>query len=61
MNPVQPWVPDTRHPDFAQECQRQSLRAAQADSGDAVLPSFMHAALGRCQGGHSGEKCEARR
>ncbi|HQQ70515.1 MAG TPA: antitoxin MazE family protein [Alicycliphilus sp.] len=45
LRPVQLWVPDTRRPDFAQECQRQCLLAAQADSADAALPSFMDAAL----------------
>ncbi|MBS0466255.1 MAG: antitoxin MazE family protein [Proteobacteria bacterium] len=45
LRPVQLWVPDTRRPDFAQECQRQSLLAAQADRGDMELPHFMDAAL----------------
>jgi hypothetical protein len=25
LRPVQIWVPDTRRPDFAEECRRQSL------------------------------------
>ena len=33
---VQLWVPDTRRPDFAAECQRQSRLVAQADM-DAAL------------------------
>ena len=45
LRPVQLWVPDTRRPDFAQECQRQSLLAAQADSADVAMQSFMDAAL----------------
>jgi hypothetical protein len=35
LRPVQIWVPDTRHPDFAAECRRQCLLVAQADSADA--------------------------
>jgi len=45
LRPIQLWVPDTRRPGFAQECQRQSLLAAQADSADADLPSLVDAAL----------------
>lgn len=29
LRPVQIWVPDTRRPDFAEECRRQCLLAAQ--------------------------------
>ncbi|MBV2235550.1 MAG: antitoxin MazE family protein [Sterolibacterium sp.] len=50
LRPVQLWVPDTRRPDFAQECQRQSLLAAQADSADIATQSFMDAALADVQG-----------
>ncbi|ODS93252.1 MAG: hypothetical protein ABS45_03400 [Comamonas sp. SCN 65-56] len=50
LRPVQLWVPDTRRPDFAQECQRQSLLAAQADSADVAMQSFMDAALADVQG-----------
>lgn len=35
LRPVQIWVPDTRHPDFAAECRRQCLHVAQADGADA--------------------------
>ncbi|MBP7606245.1 MAG: antitoxin MazE family protein [Giesbergeria sp.] len=45
LRPVQIWVPDTRRPDFAAECRRQSLLAAQADSADASLQRFMDEAL----------------
>lgn len=45
LRPVQLWVPDTRRPDFAQECQRQSLLVAQADHGDVELQQFMDSAL----------------
>ena len=40
---IQLWVPDTRHPGFAQECRRQCLLAGQADSANAALP-FMDTA-----------------
>lgn len=45
LRPVQIWVPDTRRPDFAAECRRQSLLAAKADSADTDLQRFMDAAL----------------
>lgn len=45
LRPVQIWVPDTRRPDFAQECRRQSLMVAAADASDAGIESFMDAAL----------------
>jgi len=50
LRPVQLWVPDTRRPDFAQECQRQSLLAAQADAADKSLRTFMDAALAELDG-----------
>ena len=36
LRPVQIWVPDTRRPDFAQECRRQSGLAAKADAAEAA-------------------------
>lgn len=39
LRPVQIWVPDTRRPDFAAECRRQSRLAAQAD---ATTPDLQH-------------------
>lgn len=39
---VQIWVPDTRPPDFAEECRRQCLLIAQADM---ALQQFMDQAL----------------
>ena len=45
LRPVQLWVPDTRRPDFAEECQRQSLLAAQAAKLDKDLSPLMGAAL----------------
>lgn len=47
---VQIWVPDTRRPDFAQECRRQSLLAAQADMGDTDMQHFMNDALADLDG-----------
>lgn len=45
LRPVQIWVPDTRRPDFAAECRRQSRVAAQADMADADMLDFMDASL----------------
>lgn len=50
LRPVQIWVPDTRRPDFAQECRRQSLLAAQADQADTSIGPFMDAALAETEG-----------
>ncbi|MDR2508420.1 MAG: antitoxin MazE family protein [Candidatus Accumulibacter sp.] len=41
---VQLWVPDTRRPDFAEECRRQCRIATQADNADNIQ-SFMDEAL----------------
>ena len=45
LRPVQIWVPDTRRPDFAEECRRQSRLAAQADMADTDMLHFMDEAL----------------
>lgn len=45
LRPVQIWVPDTRRPDFAEECRRQCLLAAQADMADTEMQHFMDEAL----------------
>ena len=45
LRPIQIWVPDTRRPGFAEECRRQSLLVAAADSADPDLDAFMDAAL----------------
>jgi len=45
LRPVQIWVPDTRRPDFAEECRRQSRIVAEADMVDADLLHFMDEAL----------------
>lgn len=50
LRPVQIWVPDTRRPDFAEECRRQSRLAAQADMADTDLLHFMDAVLADVDG-----------
>ncbi|WP_293225312.1 antitoxin MazE family protein [Ottowia sp.] len=50
LRPVQIWVPDTRRPDFADECRRQSLLVAQAELDDAELQRFMDEALADLDG-----------
>lgn len=47
---VQIWVPDTRRPNFAEECRRQSRLVAQADSDDAEMQQFMDEALADVDG-----------
>jgi len=50
LRPVQIWVPDTRRPDFAEECLRQSRLVAQADQKDQDLHDLMDAALADIDG-----------
>jgi hypothetical protein len=50
LRPVQIWVPDTRRPDFAQECRRQCRLVAQAASADTSMQSFMDEALSDLEG-----------
>ena len=50
LRPVQIWVPDTRRPNFAAECRRQSRLAAQADKADEGLQHFMDQALADIDG-----------
>jgi len=50
LRPVQIWVPDTRRPDFADECRRQSRLAAQADLTDADVRQLMDEALADMDG-----------
>ncbi|WP_232493668.1 antitoxin MazE family protein [Novosphingobium kaempferiae] len=45
LRPIQIWVPDTRRPGFAEECRRQALAVAAADTTDADLDDFLDAAL----------------
>lgn len=50
LRPVQIWVPDTRRPDFAAECQRQSRLVSQADKADAEMMEFMDEVLSDADG-----------
>ncbi len=50
LRPVQIWVPDTRRPDFAAECKRQSHLASQADMADPDLLGFVNEALSDLEG-----------
>ena len=50
LRPVQIWVPDTRRPDFAEECRRQSRLAAQADMPDTDMQHFLDETLADMDG-----------
>ena len=50
LRPVQIRVPDTRRPDSAEECRRQSRLAAQADKAEADMLHFMDEALTEVDG-----------
>ena len=50
LRPVQIWVPDTRRPEFAEECSRQCRLAAQADRADTDMQHFMDEVLGDMDG-----------
>lgn len=50
LRPVQIWVPDTRRPNFAEECRRQSLLAAESDKADKEMQGFMDEALADVDG-----------
>jgi len=50
LRPVQIWVPETRRPDFAQECRRQSLLVAQADSADTAMQQLMDESAAEVEG-----------
>lgn len=45
LRPVQIWVPDTRRPDFLEQCRRQSLLTARADRAEDSLFRFLDEAL----------------
>lgn len=47
---VQLWVPDTRRPDFAAECKRQSMLIAQAEQSPSELDDWMDEALANIDG-----------
>jgi hypothetical protein len=50
LRPVQIWVPDTRRPEFAAECRRQSVLVAEADRSDMGLHQFMDEAIADLDG-----------
>ena len=50
LRPVQIWVPDTRRPNFAEECRRQSRLVAHADRADGEMQHFMDEALADVDG-----------
>jgi len=50
LRPIQLWVPDTRRPEFADECRRQSKLAAQTDIADTELLAFMDNVLADVEG-----------
>ena len=50
LRPVQIWVPDTRRPDFAAQCTRQSKLASEADKADAEMLDFMEVVLSDVDG-----------
>ncbi|MGH8820446.1 MAG: antitoxin MazE family protein [Rhodoferax sp.] len=50
LRPIQIWVPDTRRPDFAAECRRQSLLVSQADTADTDLFNLMEDTLSDVDG-----------
>ncbi len=50
LRPVQIWVPDTRRPDFAAECRRQSRLVAQTDLAESDMQRFIEDALPDLEG-----------
>ena len=50
LRPVQIWVPDTRRPDFAEECRRQSQLVAQSDLSDLGMDRLMDEVLADLDG-----------
>ena len=50
LRPLQIWVPDTRSPEFAGECVRQSKLAAISDNNDKDMMAFMDEALADVDG-----------
>lgn len=45
LRPVQLWLPDTRAPGFAEECRRQALLVAEAETRNGDLAGFLDAVL----------------
>lgn len=50
LRPVQIWVPDTRRPDFAEECRRQCRLVAEVDTADTDLQHLTDEALANVDG-----------
>jgi hypothetical protein len=50
LRPVQLWVPDTRRPDFEEECRQQSLLVAKVDQSEIELQRLMDAAALEIEG-----------
>lgn len=50
LRPVQICVPDTRRPDFAEECRRQTQRIARADAADPDIQHLVDHALDDIEG-----------
>lgn len=50
LRPVQIWVPDTRLPNFAKECLRQSKLVSKADAQDLEMQQFMDVVLSDVDG-----------
>lgn len=54
LRPIQLWVPDTRNPEFAEECRRQSLLIAKDPQEKEILDWIEKAAEGTDWGGWKG-------
>jgi hypothetical protein len=51
LRPVQVWVPDTRSPEFAEACRRQSRAIAASDpAGDELLHLAEQIVIGQADG-----------
>ena len=50
LRPIQIWVPDTRRPDFADECRRQCHLVSEADAADEGLARLIDEALTEVDG-----------
>lgn len=50
LRPIQIWIPDTRHPNFVEECRRQSRLVAQSDKAHTAMQHFMDEALNDVDG-----------
>lgn len=50
LRPVQIWVPDTRLPNFTEECRRQTRLVARANKADSDIQDFMNENLSDLDG-----------